>query len=376
MPVVRELTVCDFRTYKRACLRLAEPGLHVLWGGNGEGKTSLLEALHVAALLRSFRTGMIPDLVREGADSFEVAVTLGEVGETDGQRLYVRMGKDKALRRNGREIRRASEFINGFVCIALVPEDVELIAGAPARRRQFMDMLLSQLDDRHMAHLSGYREALRQRNALFRRQGDPDRHAAAAFGAVMARHGVGILRARQVLCTQINEALSARRADLLRTATSDLTVSVEYRTSSRVQPADAETGEQELKAEIERHWDRDVRQGCTTTGPHRDDLAVSFNGRAVTKYGSQGERRLSGIVLKLASLQLVNQVFQGRKPILLLIDDVLGDLDAGRRQAFLQSVSGADQVLLVQTEPPDAGTLPCEPAAIHHVADGQVTSQL
>lgn len=376
MPLVSELTLRDFRGYQQAVIHLQKPGLHLVWGRNGQGKTSLLEALHFGAFLRSFRTSLVAEMVREKAECFEIAVRLTDpAGSLDGDRLFIRMGKDKTLRRNGRDIRRASEFINAFVCIALVPEDVDLIAGAPGRRRQFMDMLLTQLDHQHLVHLAAYREALRSRNALFRRGQSPDAPAAAAFAGILARHGAAITRARAQLAVQINDMLAAHAPDIGDKSTA--AVRIEYKPNCRIQNNNNdEEAAQELKHHIDRNWDRDTRQGCTTTGPHRDDLAVWFEAHSVTTYGSQGERRLSGILLKLASLHLVNQIYAGRRPILLLIDDVLGDLDAERRLGFLNSLHGADQTVLVQTGPPDSTNLPSEPAAIHHVADRTVTSQL
>ncbi len=375
MPLVSELTLRDFRGFQQVAVRLQKPGLHLVWGRNGQGKTSILEALHFAAFLRSFRTSLVAEMVREGAECFEIAVRLVDPeSSSDGDRLFIRMGRDKALRRNGQDIRRASDFINAFVCIALVPEDVDLIAGAPGRRRQFMDMLLTQLDHQHLVHLAAYREALRSRNALFRRGQSPDAAAASAFAGILARHGAAIGRARSQLAIQINDMLAVHAPDIGDKSAS--AVRIEYKPNCRIQTDNDEEAAQELKHHIDRNWERDTRQGCTTTGPHRDDLAVWFEARSVTTYGSQGERRLSGILLKLASLHLVNQVYTGQRPILLLIDDVLGDLDAERRLAFLNSLHGADQIMLVQTGPPESANLPSDPAAIHQVADRSVTSQL
>lgn len=374
MPLVRELTLREFRGYSQVGIHLHKPGLHLVWGGNGQGKTSLLEALYFGAFLRSFRTSMVAEMVREGAECFEIAVQLDDPKNASAEnRLFIRMGKDKALRRNGQDIRRASDFINSFVCIALVPEDVDLISGAPGRRRQFMDMLLTQLDHQHLVHLAAYREALRSRNALFRRKLPPDEAAASAFAGILARHGTAVMRARRQLAVQINDMLAAHAPDI---GDNSAAVRIEYKPNCRIQADNDDEAVQELKYNIDRNWDRDTRQGCTTTGPHRDDLAVWFEQRSVTTYGSQGERRLSGILLKLASLHLVNQVYEGHRPILLLIDDVLGDLDTERRLAFLNSLHGADQTILVQTGPPESADLPCNPVAIHHVADRTVTSQL
>ncbi len=374
MPLVSELMLREFRGYPQVDIHLQKPGIHLVWGRNGQGKTSILEALYFGAFLRSFRTSMVAEMVREGAENFEIAIRLDDHENASiDDRLFIRMGKDKALRRNGQDIRRASDFINRFVCIALVPEDIDLISGAPGRRRQFMDMLLTQLDHHHLVHLAAYREALRSRNALFRRKVSPDAASASAFAGLLARHGSAIMRARRQLATQINDMLTAHAPDVIDNSAA---VRIEYKPNCRIHGDNDEENAQQLKNNINRNWDRDLRQGCTTTGPHRDDFVVCFEQRSITTYGSQGERRLSGILLKMASLHLVNKVYEGRRPILLLIDDVLGDLDAERRLAFLNSLHGADQTILVQTGPPESADLPSDPAAIHHVVNRTVTSQL
>jgi DNA replication and repair protein RecF len=369
MQLVRELALRDFRNYASARLVLDRPGLHIVWGGNGQGKTSLLEALFYAAFLRSFRTACSSELVRFGAESFDIAVTMGggdsESGDT---RVSVRGGRQTLLRKNGVAYRRASEFINSYLCVALIPEDIRLVCGGPSRRRQFCDMVLAQTDGTYLSNLMAYRRALRSRNALFSATGTPDAAAARAFGQLMGRHGAVIIQAREALCERLNTVLNGVLAPFV--GSGPQPVSVHYRPSVAASGASRGTVAAELTERIERGWERDRRERCTTSGPHRDDVEVRFGDKPAAKFASQGEQRISGLLLKLASFHLATECARDGRAVLLLVDDVLGDLDQQRRQTLANGFAKAAQVVMVQTEKPNDAEWGAEAAGVTHVENG------
>lgn len=367
MAVVEDVALRNFRNYRALDVPLGKPGLYLVVGANGQGKTNFLEALYFCAFLRSFRTSVTRELVRETADEAAVALTIA--GEQHHEQLRVRFGAQKRLYRDGCEVRRGSEFINGVLAVALVPDDLQGVAGPPRERRRLLDMLLGQLVPAYLRDLGQYREALLSRNALLRHGDAKSLESVSAFGHVLARHGAALMAARLRLCRRWQKELAELTPRLL---TPGDVLALHYAPNVAASE-DLAANEQAVRNRLQESWQRDVRERRTTAGPHRDDVALWLNDREVGRYGSQGERRLTALALKLASLGLVWEAKPAGRPVVLLVDDVLGELDGERRRRLLETVmGGADQVFVALTEVPKKGELPVEPVAVLRVNAGQV----
>jgi DNA replication and repair protein RecF len=337
---VERVELRDFRSYEDATFGLG-PGLTIVHGPNGSGKTNLLEGVYFGCTARSFRTANERELIRFGAPATRVVV-----GGSDGDgphELAVGFapGEPKRMTADGAPVERLADAPHRPLVAVFAPDRLELIKGAPALRRAHLDQLVAALWPARTATRRSYREALAQRNALIARirAGRQGAAALAPWDATLAAAGVALATDRAEAVARI-EGPFAGHAQALGLS-SDATVS--YRRRSAAQSAE------ELEREIAAALDADLARGHTTRGPHRDELEIARAGRTLRLYGSQGEQRLALLALLLAERDAL--AAERERPPLLLLDDVMSELDAGRRARLAGELRRGGQALLSATEP-------------------------
>lgn len=334
----------DVRTYETADLELG-PGLTVVSGPNGAGKTNLLEAAYLACTGRSFRQAADADLVRRGAEVGHAAAT---VVTAAGPSVFS-VGIDPAAPR-GRRLRVDGSPVETLLdhparprLSVFLPDRMVLVKGGPALRRAHLDQLLAVLRPSAMPIRRAFHEALRQRNALLaslKHRGVPVERAAielAPWDRTLGEAAAGLTVARRETAEAIRPAAGARAAEL--------GLSGELEISYR--PRAGDDPEAVVAALVERHAG-DLERGFTHHGPHRDDLAVRRDGRLITRFGSQGEQRLSLLALLLGEADVIEEAC-GSRPVLLL-DDVMSELDADRRSRLVAMIRERGQALVTVTE--------------------------
>jgi DNA replication and repair protein RecF len=326
------LEVRDFRNLAHVELAPAPEGV-VLVGENGQGKTNLLEAVHYLQLLRSSRRARDQDLVRFGADAFH----LGAAVETDGRHQvgvgFERTTKRKRVRIDGALPERLSDALGALPSVMFSPDDVELIAGSPTLRRRYLDVMLALTNRGYLAALQQYRAALLRRNAALRaavRGGAPARGQAidsiAVWEEPLARHGAVLWLERRSWVAAIEDRLEA----LCREIGEAGAVQAHY--SSTLPPA-ADPAATLARALHDRRA-TDIRRGITHVGPHRDDLAITLDGRELRVFGSAGQQRTAAIALRMLEAATITER-SGRAPLLLL-DDPFAELDVRRTRRILE----------------------------------------
>jgi DNA replication and repair protein RecF len=351
MGTLSRLQGWNFRNLRHLDLPL-ERGITLLVGRNGQGKTNLLEAVCYLGLLRSFRTQRVADLRHWDAESFSLR---GELTESGGSAsVSVSQGARRYLQVDGQAVDRASDFINRFLCVPLVPEDVELVRGAAALRRRFLDIAVTQFQATYLHDLQQYCHALASRNLILR---TPQRHGAtvlAAYEALLVRHGARVEVARRLYVRDLDAQLGEASLRLL--GADGVSLAASYASAGLPRdPGDtSEAGFAEaLQRALDRNRERDARDGNTSVGPHRGDMAVTLGGRPLACFGSEGECRLASLALRLSALALARRSSGQAKAVVALVDDVTGELDGARRRAFFQALVAADQVLVTATAQPE-----------------------
>ena len=363
-----KLRLRDFRNYRELDAGFG-PGLSVLLGRNGQGKSNVLEAVCYLALLRSFRTPNVAVLHHWGTEGFVVE---GELDAQDNDplsrhRLHVSYGERRALRIDGNGIEKASEFIHQFQCVPLVPEDIDLVRGAARERRRFVDILCTQTHPGYMGHLQAFHLALRSRNALLRGGDSCSEHALAAYDEVLLTHGAAVEVIRSDVVANLNRELEAAGARLLVDGKGGLAAKYSSFWEERLPVGElAEV----FREGLAKSRGRDLREGRTCVGPHLANLNLHLAGRPVARYGSEGECRMTAIALRLASLGVIRHVGIPGRAVVLLVDDVFGELDSPRRTALFSCVGEADQALVTATELP--AELPRDNLAIYRVKSGTI----
>ncbi|HEY2604082.1 MAG TPA: DNA replication/repair protein RecF [Thermoleophilaceae bacterium] len=336
---VTRLELRDFRNYERAEVALA-PGLTVICGPNGAGKSNLLEAIYFGCTGRSCRTANERELVRFGQKVTRVSV--GVEAEDGSHRLDVGFepGEQKRFRVDDAAVERpASSEVRPLVSV-FMPDRLDLVKGAPALRRAHIDQVVAALWPARATARADYSRALAQRNALVARirAGSARPELLDPWDSELARHGTAVMEARREALAEVEAPFARLAAELGLPGECAL----EYRPRSKA--ADAEG----LRAELVERRDDDLARGFTGHGPHRDDLALVRDGRALRSYGSQGQQRAGLLALLFAEREVLAST--GRAPLMLL-DDVMSELDASRRERLVELVRSGGQAVVAATEP-------------------------
>jgi DNA replication and repair protein RecF len=336
---VTRLQLRDFRSYERGELRLG-PGLTVVAGQNGAGKTNLLEALYFACTGRSCKTANEREVVRFGAGLTRLVLEAADEQGAHEITVGFQPGEAKKLRVDGAAVERLTDVSARPLVSVFLPDRLELVLGAPALRRAHLDQVIAALWPARAGTRRAYSAALGQRNALIAgiRAGRAGRGSLPAWDAELARHGIALMRDRAEAVERLRPRFVTHAEDVGLEGEAELA----YKPRSKAQDAEA------LAAELAERVDGDVERGFTGHGPHRDDLSFRRAGRELRAYGSRGQQRLGLLALLLAERERLADV-RGTPPLLLL-DDVMSELDATRRGRLVEVLRGGGQSVITTTE--------------------------
>lgn len=372
------LSLTNFRNYARLELNLSER-LTVFQGRNAQGKTNLLEAIHLLATARSPRATAERELINWLASESPLpyARLVGEIGAgRDAQQLelVLELTRNRVADMNGAVVRkqvringaakRALDLIGRLRVVLFLPEDVSLVAGSPAERRRYLDIALCQIDPAYCRALAEYNKGLAQRNALLKRLRDEggDAGQLVFWDGQLATHGSGLLHRRALALCALNRLAARRHHDLTQGAEQ---LRLAYVPSpnplrllaTRLEDADTAAAYAELPqeriaerlaAQLRASHGRDIASGTSLLGPHRDDIAFGVEGRDLRAFGSRGQQRTATLALKLAEVEMMRDA-TGESPLLLL-DDVMSELDAVRRHTLLDTLADVRQALVTTTD--------------------------
>ena len=377
---LNHLSLTNFRNYARLELGLSDR-LTVFQGANAQGKTNLLEAIHLLATGRSPRVGAERELINWLAleSPLPYARLVAEIsagGDAPTERLEVVLelartpapggGNGPVVRKQVRingVPKRGLDLIGRLRVVLFLPEDVSLVAGAPTERRRYLDIALCQISTSYCRALGEYNKVLSQRNALLRRLrdegGDPGQLV--FWDEQAAEHGSVLLQRRAHAVSELNRLAAERQRDLTggteRLQLGYLPSPDPAKVSANRPPAGDrfafETAAREqtagwLLAHLRATRGRDVAAGSSLSGPHRDDIAFTVEGHDLRTFGSRGQQRTAALALKLAEVQMMREA-TGDTPLLLL-DDVMSELDALRRHTLLDALTQVDQALVTTTD--------------------------
>jgi DNA replication and repair protein RecF len=336
---VVSVTLRDFRTYARAEAHLG-PGLTIVHGPNGVGKSNLLEALYFGCTGRSPRTRNERELVRFGAQAARVAVRL-----VDGEREHelsvgFEPGQDKRMSSDGAHVERLLDVDHRPLLSVFEPDRLELLKGPPSLRRAHLDQVVAAIWPLRADDRREYSRVLAQRNALLGsiRAGHASHASLSTWDRTLARHALALRSHRAAAVGLLAEPFADRASELGLTGAAML----DYRPRSRAHD------EREFIAELEARLSTDIDRGFSSYGPHRDELAVLRDGRELRVYGSQGEQRLALLALLLSERAVLAR--ERRRTPLMLLDDVMSELDANRRELLARELSRGGQSVIATTD--------------------------
>ena len=350
----------NYRNYERLDLDLS-PGLNVFLGSNGQGKTNLLESIALVALSTSPRARRDAELIGPLANGCRVEAEVESGGARREVRLEVRTENGRTRRTIEVDgVRRRPVELPGIARVALFwPDDLGLVKGGPELRRRFLNQLLVQVEPGYAGALASYSRVLEQRNHLLKRiwSGEEGRDALEVWDLELVRQGEIIVRARAAAAAELGPLAAAAHARI----GGGEELEIKYQGP----PAD-------LQAAVHNSTAEDLRRGVTTVGPHRDDLAIGVGGRDARSFASQGQQRTAVVSLKRAEAQLIER--RSGEPAILLLDDVLSELDAGRRAALLEEVESRSQVVITSVDAESFPAAMTAGAAVRCIREGSVVA--
>lgn len=357
--LVKHLTLSHFRNHSATDIPL-EPGVNLLVGPNGQGKTNFVEAIAYLSTLSSHRCAGYQPLIQHDQPQ---AVIRALVSHAERDVLVeVELNRDTANRAriNKAPATRVRDVLGVVNTVVFAPEDLDIVKKDPSNRRAFIDTLVVQVWPRFAGVYSDYDRVLKQRNTLLRTARQTGTRGSAlstleAWDDSMVRLGSEIVNARLDLIERLRPFLHKAYQDIA-IANNEPTILVR----SSLVGAQIQEDEDELpyleftaRAEVEnlyraklaqvRH--KELERGITLIGPHRDDLVLLLGGKAAKLYASHGESWSYALALRLASMQLLREETRTGDPILIL-DDVFAELDAGRRERLADLVADNEQVLI------------------------------
>ena len=378
----------NFRNYEGLQLDLP-PGMVLLYGSNGQGKTNILEAIYLLAVVKSPRASSDRDLVRREALERGEHSQVSAVVQRDGVPLRVAIGLQRAsadasapagateqvggaiqkqVRVNGAP-RRVSDLVGEVNAVLFTAQDMGIVLGPPSSRRRYVDILISQVDNRYLRLLQKYQQVMSQRNQLLKavRDGRSQPEELEFWDGELVESGAYIMQRRASTISAVAELAAPLHEEL---SGGGEGLQIVYRPSVG-SDADEQGLVDAMKEALERSRPREIAQGFTVVGPHRDDLLMLLDGFDAGSSASRGQCRTLVLALKLAEASFLRDE-RGQEPVLLL-DDILSELDADRRARVLDRAGLYQQCILTAATLESVDRLFIDRMSKFRVADGKVS---
>ncbi len=344
---VSRLELTDFRNYEHLAVEFP-PGISVLVGPNGQGKTNVVEAVAYLATFSSHRVANDTALVRAGCERAVIRSLVEQGDRTLGLDIQINPGRANRLQVNRAPVRRARDALGIVRAVMFAPEDLSLVKGDPAARRRFLDQLLVQTTPRFAAVIADYDKTIKQRNSLLRsatKATSRDEREMLystldVWNDRLVEFGADIVTGRLALVERISGPVADAYAQVAEVRND---VEIAY-VAARMPEAAGDIGGH-MRAALEAIRAEELARGVTLLGPHRDDMDLSLNGLPARGYASHGESWSLALALRLASYEVLRDEHAG-DPVLIL-DDVFAELDQQRRFRLAEAVGGSHGQVLV-----------------------------
>jgi DNA replication and repair protein RecF len=360
---IETLSSTYFRNLAFDCISFS-PGVNLFIGDNGQGKTNILEAVYLFKFGRSFRARRDSEMIRFGESFCRVEVTSkSERGEEDEYVLVMERGGGKQVKLSGKPVARYSELVGSYPCVLFGPQDIELINGSPVERRRFIDMAGSMTDRVHLDVLRDYRRILQQRNAALKRGKGAKEWK--IWDEELIKKGCALSEKRGGVVDEIEKHV--KRYD--RTLKEPFKFRLRYRIDHLDTSAAVQNAEEAFSMKLAAVENEEMRRGVTMVGPHRDDVVMLLENKELKRYGSQGQKRLLSVILKLAEMSYLEKQLNER--CILLLDDVFSEFDPSITFE-LKKILGDDRQVFV-TSPVPLDWKETRSSEIFYVINGRVS---
>ena len=365
---ITKLNLVNFRNYSKISLTLGNH-MNIFVGDNAQGKTNILESIIFLALTKSHRIGTSPNIIMFGKNGCKLNCVVKK--DKIISKLEIEIEADiKKLRVNQTDIRKVADYISYLNIIVFTPDDLEIVKGTPAVRRNLLNIQLSQLSKEYLKNYNEYNKLLKTRNEYLKilfNNNIADKNYLDIITDKLIERAVFIYKKRKEYLDLINLLINQYYYDI----SGDQEIRVRYLTNVEFDSYDSESIRKKLKHTFKVNYLKELNYGMTIYGPHRDDFMFEYNQLDLKYYGSQGQQRLAIISFKLSEISIFKS-FSGTEPILLL-DDIFSELDIKKRNKLLKIINDDDiQSVITTTDLKNIQKKYLEDAEIFQVKNGNV----
>lgn len=352
---LKNIHLYAFRNYREQWVEFSAQKT-ILLGNNAQGKSNLLEAIELLATLKSHRSNRDHDLILEGSTTAQILATIERTYGKSDLGITLRSPGRRSLMLNHENLRRHLDFLGHLNAVEFSCLDLDLVRGSPDARRNWLDTLLVQLEPVYAHILHEYYQVLRQRNALLKGMGkkannqeitsnlSSEMSQLKLWDKQLAETGSRVIRRRNRVIKRLTPLAQNWHKNI---SGGTEFLEINYLPNIIVNSDEIIEVQQAFLEKIEQRRIAEQQLGTTVVGPHRDDVEFNINKTPAKSYGSQGQQRTLVLALKLAELQLIEDVIG--EPPLLLLDDVLAELDPNRQNQLLEVIKGRFQTLITTT---------------------------
>ena len=333
---IKEIELENFRNYDNQKISLNKD-INIIYGNNAQGKTNIIESVFLCALGKSFRSKKDKELIKFDKNESIINVKY-QRSDREGEIKAV-LNDKKTFFINGVKQQKISDIIGKINVVIFTPDDIDIVKEGPARRRKFLDILISSLKPKYIYLLNNYNNLLEQRNNYLRqiKLEGKSKTLLDILDEQLTEYSYNIYMYRKEYIEKIENRIDVFHN--LITKSGKENIKIKYISNFK--------DKESFLKKIKQNQDIDIQKGYTTAGVHRDDFEIYINDKLVYVYGSQGQQRTSILSLKLSELDIVKEEINDT-PILLL-DDFMSELDSIRRNSFLENIKDS-QVILTCTD--------------------------
>lgn len=330
-----KIKLLHFRNYDQLSLDGIGSGINILYGKNAQGKTNLLEAIHICSNGKSFRVPMDSKTVQFDQKKAYLYVEYEKNGRHGTVEVLIEKDKKKSIKINGIPATHVKELMGNLYTVIFSPEDIKMAREAPGLRRAFLDGEISKIRPTYIDALKNYTKIVAQKNAALRKRIKNTKDIIEAYNEQLAGYIAVILKNRLSYVRKLNELVGSAYHQI---AGKKEEIEIQYKSTIHVD---------KIKENLHKNLSKELEEGYCFAGPHRDDIELRVQGKDAKLYASQGQLRTVILAMKVACLKILEQSTD-QTPILLL-DDVFSELDDERKKNLMNVLSGV-QVFITTAE--------------------------
>ncbi|MDL2236605.1 DNA replication/repair protein RecF [Christensenellaceae bacterium OttesenSCG-928-K19] len=347
---ITKLKLIRFRNYDTLDLEGFLPGLQMVIGKNAQGKTNLLEAIHICANGKSFRVRSDSKTIQEGSDKAYIFVEYEKNGRKNHVEVLIGRDRRKSFKRNGIPVQSMKEMLGHLLVVVFSPEDIKTAKESPSLRRAFVDGEISKIRPSYVDALKKYASIIAQKSAAIRKSKGKDvSDILRAYNEQLEEYIRIILKNRRVYMQKLNEYVDKTHKII---SGGKEKIEIFYKNTIK---------EENISEQLDALIPREIEEFGCFAGPHRDDLEFKLNGRDVKEYASQGQLRTMMLSVKIACLRILEDS-AGHTPVLLL-DDVFSELDEERKKNLLKSIQDIQTFITTAERQETSGAMVIEVVA-------------